>query len=84
MFGKKDVVLVLLGLVYSSVIALVSYGFIMVEKLGSHFLWESLPHQFHLGSVYSLLVLGFLTALVMFLKTSGEIFLKPVMICCMN
>ena len=69
MFGKKDVVLVLLGLVYSSMIALVSYGFIMVEKLGSHFLWESLPHQFHLGSVYSLLVLGLLTSLVTFLKT---------------
>lgn len=68
MFGKKDFVLVLIGLIYSSVIALVSYGFIMAEKLGSHFLWESLPHQFHLEPVYSLLILFFLTALVIFLK----------------
>lgn len=59
MFGKKDFVLVLIGLIYSSVIALVSYGFIMAEKLGSHFLWESLPHQFHLEPVYSLLILFF-------------------------
>lgn len=68
MLGKKEIYLTLLGLVYSSVTALVSYGFIMAEKLGSHFLWDSLPHQFHLGSVYSLLGLGLLTALVIFLK----------------
>lgn len=58
--GKKDVLLVLIGLFYSSMIALVSYGFIMVEKLGSHFLWESLPHHLHIGKLYSFLILAFL------------------------
>ncbi|MBY5004815.1 chloride channel protein [Streptococcus suis] len=68
MFGKKEIYLTALGLVYSSVIALVSYGFIMAEKVISHFLWESLPHQFHFGTVYSILILLLLTCLVILLK----------------
>ncbi|HFI0168603.1 TPA: chloride channel protein [Streptococcus suis] len=68
MFGKKEIYLTALGLVYSSVIALVSYGFIMAEKVISHFLWESLPHQFHFGPVYSILILLLLTCLVILLK----------------
>ncbi|MGT2743568.1 chloride channel protein [Streptococcus plurextorum] len=69
MLGKKEIHLTAIGLVYSSVIAMISYGFIMAEKLGSHFLWESLPHQFHFGSVYAFLVLGILTGLLIFLKS---------------
>ncbi|HEM5490537.1 TPA: chloride channel protein [Streptococcus suis] len=68
MFGKKEIYLTVIGLVYSSVIALVSYGFIMAEKLGSHFLRETLPHQFHFGTVYSILILVILTCLVILLK----------------
>lgn len=68
MVGKKEIYLTVTGLVYSSVIALVSYGFIMAEKVISHFLWESLPHQFHFGTVYSILVLLLLTCLVILLK----------------
>ncbi|HEL1630327.1 TPA: chloride channel protein [Streptococcus suis] len=68
MVGKKEIYLTALGLVYSSVIALVSYGFIMAEKVISHFLWESLPHQFHFGTVYSILILLLLTCLVILLK----------------
>ncbi|HFI0694024.1 TPA: chloride channel protein [Streptococcus suis] len=68
MFGKKDVLLVLIGLLYSSMIALVSYGFIMAEKLGSHFLWESLPHYLHVGNLYSILILTILCGLVIWLK----------------
>ena len=33
MVGKKEIHLTAIGLVYSSVIALVSYGFIMAEKV---------------------------------------------------
>ncbi|WP_322783541.1 chloride channel protein [Streptococcus cuniculi] len=40
----------------------------MAEKLGSHLLWESLPHQFHFGTIYSLVILVLLTCLVVFLK----------------
>lgn len=68
MLGKKEIHLTVIGLVYSSVIAMVSYGFIMAKKLGSHFLWETLPHQFHFGTVYSILILVILTCLVIFLK----------------
>lgn len=68
MLGKKEIHLTAIGLVYSSVIALVSYGFIMAEKVISHFLWESLPHQFHFGTVYSILILVILTCLVILLK----------------
>ncbi|MFS1664686.1 chloride channel protein [Streptococcus sp. zg-JUN1979] len=68
MLRKKECYLTLMGFVYSGLIGLVSYGFIIAEKLGSHFLWESLPHQFHLGSVYALLILAFLTGLVIVLK----------------
>ncbi|HEL2412763.1 TPA: chloride channel protein [Streptococcus suis] len=68
MVGKKEIHLTAIGLVYSSVIALVSYGFIMAEKVISHFLWESLPHQFHFGTVYSILILLLLTCLVILLK----------------
>ncbi|MGQ7394702.1 hypothetical protein [Streptococcus suis] len=68
MVGKKEIHLTTIGLVYSSVIALVSYGFIMAEKVISHFLWESLPHQFHFGTVYSILILVILTCLVILLK----------------
>lgn len=68
MLGKKEIHLTLLGLVYSSVIALVSYGFIMAEKLGSHFLWESLPHHLHVGNLYSFLILAILCGLVIWLK----------------
>ncbi|HFU4459330.1 TPA: hypothetical protein ACGPAL_001529 [Streptococcus suis] len=69
MLGKKEIHLTLLGLVYSSVISLVSYGFIMAEKLGSHFLWESLPHHLHVGNLYSFLILAILCGLVIWLKT---------------
>ncbi|HFI0292998.1 TPA: chloride channel protein [Streptococcus suis] len=68
MVGKKEIHLTVIGLVYSSVIALVSYSFIMAEKVISHFLWESLPHQFHFGTVYSILILLLLTCLVILLK----------------
>lgn len=68
MVGKKEIHLTVIGLVYSSVIALVSYGFIMSEKVISHFLWASLPHQFHFGTVYSILILLLLTCLVILLK----------------
>ncbi|HEL1653635.1 TPA: chloride channel protein [Streptococcus suis] len=68
MLGKKEIHLTVIGLVYSSVIALVSYGFIMAEKVISHFLWESLPHQFHFGTVFSILILLLLTCLVILLK----------------
>lgn len=68
MFGKKEIYLTLLGLLYSSMIGLISYSFIMAEKLGSHLLWESLPHQFHFGTIYSLVILVLLTCLVVFLK----------------
>lgn len=68
MLGKKEICLTALGLVYSSVIALVSYGFIMAEKVISHFLWERLPHQFHFGTVYSILILVILTCLIILLK----------------
>lgn len=68
MVGKKEIHLTAIGLVYSSVIALVSYGFIMAEKVISHFLWESLPHQLHFGTVYSILILVILTCLVILLK----------------
>lgn len=68
MVGKKEFHLTAIGLVYSSVIALVSYGFIMAEKVISHFLWQSLPHQFHFGTVYSILILLLLTCLVILLK----------------
>ncbi|HEL2383338.1 TPA: chloride channel protein [Streptococcus suis] len=68
MLGKKEIHLTVIGLVYSSVIALVSYGFIMAEKLGSHFLWESLPHHWHLGNLYSFLILAILCGLVIWLK----------------
>ncbi|HEL2060174.1 TPA: chloride channel protein [Streptococcus suis] len=70
MVGKKEIQLTVIGLVYSSVIALVSYGFIMAEKLGSHFLWETLPHQFHFGTVYSILILLLITCLVILLKNT--------------
>ncbi|MBO4107435.1 chloride channel protein [Streptococcus suis] len=41
----------------------------MAEKVISHFLWESLPHQFHFETVYSILILVILTCLVILLKT---------------
>ncbi|MET3644391.1 chloride channel protein [Streptococcus gallinaceus] len=74
MFGKKELHLVMIGLFYSSVIALISYGFIRAESLGSQFLWERLPHQFRFGTVYSIVVLSILCSLVIFLKTKwGEL-----------
>lgn len=57
---KQGILLGLLGLVYSSLIAGLSYLFIMAEKLGSYLLWETLPHSFHLGWVYRLVVLTLL------------------------
>ncbi|HEL2057607.1 TPA: chloride channel protein [Streptococcus suis] len=69
MLGKKEIYLTAIGLVYSSVIALVSYGFIMAEKVISHFLWESLPNQLHMGKVYTFLVIAFLCGIVILLKT---------------
>ncbi|WP_312247645.1 chloride channel protein [Streptococcus parasuis] len=68
MFRKKEILLVLIGLVYSSVIALISYGFIMAETLGSHFLWETIPHQFSSGPIYTFLVLALLASLIVTLK----------------
>lgn len=69
MFRRKEMYLTLVGLFYSGLIGLISYCFIIAEKLGNHFLWENLPYQFYSRAVYSLLVLGVLTVLVIFLKT---------------
>lgn len=67
---RKEMYLVLIGLLYSSLIALMAYGFMMVEKWGSHLLWETLPHHLHAGTLYSLVVIGSLCVLVFFLKRS--------------
>lgn len=67
---RKEMYLVLIGLLYSSLIALMAYGFMMVEKWGSHLLWETLPHHLHAGPLYSLVVIGSLCVLVFFLKRS--------------
>lgn len=68
MFERKKVFLVLLGLMYSSVLALISYAFIMTEKILSHILWESVSQWLHVNFVYSLLVLTILCSVVIFLK----------------
>ena len=53
---------------YSSVLALISYAFIMTEKILSHILWESVSQWLHVNFVYSLLVLTILCSVVIFLK----------------
>ena len=46
MVGKKEIHLTAIGLVYSSVIALVSYGFIMAERLLVTFYGKVCPISF--------------------------------------
>ncbi len=68
MIERKKAFLVVLGFVYSSVLALLSYTFIMIENTLSHCLWESASHWIHINFVYSFFVLATLCSLVIFLK----------------
>ena len=57
---KQNVMILLSGFCLSSLIALVSFLFLMAEKFGSHLLWESWGHSVPFPSLYKgfLLLVG--------------------------
>ncbi len=60
MMKKQNVMILLSGFCLSSLIALVSFLFLMAEKFGSHLLWESWGHSVPFPSLYKgfLLLVG--------------------------
>lgn len=57
MMKKQNVTILLSGFCLSSLIALVSFLFLMAEKFGSHLLWESWGHSVPFPNLYKGLLL---------------------------